>query len=114
MCVELCPTLVTPWTVALQAPLSTEFSKQEFWSGLPFPNPGDFPNSGIELIAPALKSGFFTTEPAGRSTLKYRHYLDYVFLRVSFGTYVILKYLSILCQLLNWHAVVQNIPLLSF
>ena len=106
MCVELCPTRVTPWTVALQAPLSTEFSKQEFWSG--------FPNSGIELIAPALKSGFFTTEPAGRSTLKYRHYLDYVFLRVSVGTYVILKYLSILCQLLNWHAVVQNIPLLSF
>jgi len=114
MCVELCPTLVTLWTVALQAPLSTEFSKQEFLSGLPFPTPGDFPNPGIELIAPALKSGFFTTEPPGRSTLKCRRYLDYLFLRVSFGTYVILKYLSILCQLLNWHAVVQNIPLLLF
>ena len=43
---KLCPTLVTPWTVALQAPLSVEFSRQEYWSGLPFPPPGDFPNPG--------------------------------------------------------------------
>ena len=68
MCVELCPTLVTPWTVTLQAPLSMEFSKQEFWSGLPFPTPGDFPNPGIELIAPALKSGFSTTARSGKPT----------------------------------------------
>ena len=38
---------VTPWTVACQAPLSMEFSKQEYWSGLPFPTPGDLPNPGI-------------------------------------------------------------------
>ena len=43
---KLCPTLVTPWTVALQAPLSVEFSRQEYWSGLSFPLPGDLPNQG--------------------------------------------------------------------
>ena len=55
---------VTPWTVAHQAPLSIEFSRQEYWSGLPFPPPGNLPNPGIEptfLISPALAGGFFTT-----------------------------------------------------
>ena len=45
---------VTPWTVAYQDPLSTGFSKQEYWSGLPFPSPGDPPNPGIELTAKAV------------------------------------------------------------
>ena len=44
----------TPWTVAYQAPLSTGFSRQEYWSGLPFPSPGDLPNPGIEPRSPAL------------------------------------------------------------
>ena len=55
---------VTPWTVACQAPLPMEFSRQEYWSGLPFPCPGDLPNPGIEpmsLVPPALAVGFFTT-----------------------------------------------------
>ena len=52
----------TPWTVAHEAPLSMEFSQQEYWSGLPFP-PGDLPNPRIE---PALADGFFTTEPPGK------------------------------------------------
>ena len=43
-----CTTLVTPWTVACQAPLSLGLSRQEYWSGLPFPSPGDFPNPEIE------------------------------------------------------------------
>ena len=51
----------TPWTAALQAPLSMEFSKQEYWSGLPFPFPGDLPDSGIESGSPALAGEFFTT-----------------------------------------------------
>ena len=42
----------TPWTVALQAPLSTGFSSQEYWSGLSFPPPGDLPNLGIEPVSP--------------------------------------------------------------
>ena len=52
------------WTVAHQAPLSIGFSRQEFWSGLPFPSPEDLPDPGIEpasLMSPALADGFFTT-----------------------------------------------------
>ena len=54
----------TLWTVACQAPLSTGFSRQEYWNGLPCPAPGDIPNPGIEpmsLTSPALAGGFFTT-----------------------------------------------------
>ena len=59
----------TPWTVAHQAPLSLGFSRQEYWSGLPFPPPGDLPDPVIELISPvspALAGRFFTTEPLGK------------------------------------------------
>ena len=55
---------VTPWTVAHQASLSMGFPRQEFWSGLPFPYPGDLPDLGIKpssLMSLALPSGFFTT-----------------------------------------------------
>ena len=45
---------VTPWTVAYQAPLSIGFSRQEYWSGLPFPSTGDLPNPGIEPRSPTL------------------------------------------------------------
>ena len=58
---QSCPTLCcgtqTPWTVARQAPLSMEFSRQEYWNGLPFPTPGDLPNPGIEHVCPALQAG---------------------------------------------------------
>ena len=53
----------TPKTVAHQAPLSMEFSRQEYWSGLPFPPPGGLPDSGIEPMSPALAAGFFTIVP---------------------------------------------------
>ena len=54
---QLCLTLfVTPWTVACQAPWSTEFSRQEYWSGLPFSSRGDLPNPGIESGSPALQA----------------------------------------------------------
>ena len=59
----------TPWTVVRQAPLSMGFSRQEYWSGLPFPTPGDLPDPGIEpasLVSPALAGGFFTTAPPGK------------------------------------------------
>ena len=46
----------SPWTVALQTPLSIGFSRQEFWSVLPFSSPGDLPNIGIELSSPALQA----------------------------------------------------------
>ena len=54
---------VTPWTVACQAPLSIGFSRWEYWSGLPFPTPGDLPDLGIEPASPALEDGFFATKP---------------------------------------------------
>ena len=52
--VQSCPTLWAPWTAAYQAPLSTGFSRQEYWSGLPFPSPGDLPDPGIEPGSPTL------------------------------------------------------------
>ena len=51
---------MTPWAVAHQAPLSIEFSRQEYWSGQPFPSPEDIPNPGIKPASPALAGRFFT------------------------------------------------------
>ena len=53
---------VTPWTVAHQAPLSLEFSRQEFWSGLPFPSPGDLPKPEIDPVPPALQADSLLSE----------------------------------------------------
>ena len=57
---------MTLWTVACQVPLSMGFLKQEDWSGFLFPSPGDLLNPGMELMSPALASGFFATEPPGK------------------------------------------------
>ena len=57
----------TPWPAARQAPLSVEFSRQEYWSGLSFPPPGDLPHPGIKPASPALAVGFFTPEPPQKS-----------------------------------------------
>ena len=57
--------LATPWTVAHQAPLSTELSRQDYWSGLPFLPPGDLPNPGTEPRSPALQTDSLLTEPPG-------------------------------------------------
>ena len=59
---KLCPTFVTPWTVACQSPLSMGFSRQEYWSGLPCPSPGDLPDPGIEPRCPALEADSLLTE----------------------------------------------------
>ena len=70
---QLCRTLCNPWTVAQQAPLSIDFSRQEYWSGLPCPPPGDLPDSGIKPASPAvpaLAGRIFTAESLGKvSTL---------------------------------------------
>ena len=55
----------TPWTVARQAPPSMGFSRQEYWSGLPFPSPGDLPDPGIKPRSPALQVDALTSEPPG-------------------------------------------------
>ena len=65
---KLCLTLVTPWTVACQAPLSMGFSRQEYWGGLPFPSPGDLPDLGIKLRCPALQADSLPTELQGKPT----------------------------------------------
>ena len=57
----------TPWTVAHQAPLSMGFSRQEYWSRLPFPSPGDLPDPGIEPESPALYADTLPFEPPGKS-----------------------------------------------
>ena len=59
----------TPWIVACQAPPSMEFSRQEYWSGLPFPSPGDLPNPGIKSRSPALQADSLPSEPTGMSLL---------------------------------------------
>ena len=56
----------TPWTVAHKAPPSMGFSRQEYWSGLPFPFPGDLPNSGIEPRSPVLQADSLPSEPPGK------------------------------------------------
>ena len=79
-CVQL---FVTLWTVACQAPLSLGFSRQEYWSRLPFPPPGDLPNPGIEptfLMSLALAGGFFTTSATWEAQV-----LCYFDFRDSFG-----------------------------
>ena len=60
------PTFVTPWTVAHQAPPSMGFSRQEYWSGLPFPSPGDLPDPGIKPRSPALQADALPSEPPGK------------------------------------------------
>ena len=59
----------TPWTVAYQAPPSMEFSRQEYWSGLPFPSPGDLPGPGIEPGSLALQADALPSEPPGKGML---------------------------------------------
>ena len=70
---------MTPWTVTRQAPPSMAFPRQEYWSLLPFPSPGDLPDSGFELMSPALAGGrFFTTEPPKKpiTLLSYDLYIN--------------------------------------
>ena len=62
----------TPWTVAYQAPPSMGFSRQECWSGLPFPSPGNLPNPGIEPGSPALQADTLPSEPPGFNLRKGR------------------------------------------
>ena len=63
-----CLSLSDPMDSSPQAPLSMDFSRQEYWSGLPFPSPGDLPNPGIEPVSPAVAGRLFTTEPPGKPT----------------------------------------------
>ena len=77
----------TPWTVARQASLSMGFSRQEYWSGLPFPPPGNLPSPGIKptlLTSPLLADGFFTTSAAWEalSYVRSLNNLEFIFVYV--------------------------------
>ena len=74
---QSCPTLCDPMTVAHQAPLSMGFSRQECWSGLPFPSSGDLPNPVIEPRSPALQEDSLLSEPPGKT------FQEYILFRIS-------------------------------
>ena len=82
----------TLWTVARQAPLSMGFSRQEYWSGLPFPSPGDLPNSGIGPRSPALQTDALSSEPP--TSGKGSHFISFVHLTTYYvcSTYIIQIY----------------------
>ena len=69
---QSCLTHANPWTVAHQAPLSMGFFRQEYWSELPFPSPGNLPDPGIKPmspVSPALAGGFISTESLGQASV---------------------------------------------
>ena len=84
----------TPWTVVHQAPLSMEFPREECWSGLPFPSPGDLPRPGTEPSSPALAGGFFTTESQGKPS-KLFHYVKQI---IGLRFYSFLGNTEVICQ----------------
>ena len=69
---QSCQTPRPPWTVAHQAPLSMGFSRQESWSGLPFPSPGDLANPGVEPISSALQANYLPYKSPGKPCLNFK------------------------------------------
>ena len=94
---QSCPTLATPWTAVRQAPLSLGFSRQEYWSELPFPSPGDLPNQGIEPRSPALQAGSLPAELQGKPNIK--------------GANSSVSLVSHCLEIAPLHATVQEVPL---
>ena len=101
VCAQSCPTLMTLWTAACQTPLSMEFSRAEFWGGLPFPFPGGFPDPEIEPASPELAAGFFTTVPPGKPI--------YIYMCVCVCVCV---YFFFLFQIIFPYRLLQNIEVL--
>ena len=92
----------TPWTAAHQAPLSMEFSRQKYWSGLPFPPPGDLPDPGIEPGSPASPSPastFLPTVPPGKCSTQYSVAIPAVLPSETILHIVYWNYISFLVQL---------------
>ena len=103
---------MTPWAVAHKAPPSVGFSRQDYWSGLPFPSPGDLPNPGIEPGSPTLQPDFLQWEPQGRPTnspdpssglsslcplLAGNAWRDLLPCLSSFGPFLVLKFSASFC-----------------
>ena len=79
-CTQMRPGLCDPMAVAHKAPLAMGFSRQEYWSGLPFPSPQVPPSPGIEPASPTLAGGFFTTEPPEKKYIYICSFSDYFLL----------------------------------
>ena len=82
---------MTPWTVALQAPLSMGFPRQEYWSGLPFPSPGDLPNPGIvpaSFASSALQVDSLPAEPSGKQKNKSNPNQTFSPVNLNFGKFL--------------------------
>ena len=74
----------TQWTIAHQAPSSMGVSRQEYWSGLPFPSPRDLPDPGIEPRSPSLQADALTSEPPGKLYIKTVDYVNYLYFLYCF------------------------------
>ena len=85
---------MTPGTVAHQAPPSTGFSRQAYWSGLPFPSSGDLPDPGIEPRSPALQADALTSDPPGKPFPKYKYktnffgFLEHKIIQIMIGFFL--------------------------
>ena len=103
-----CSTLATWWTVARQAPLSMGFSRQEYWSGLPFPSSGDLPDPGIKPRSPALQADSLLTEPPGHSQegicvyIQLRHFVSQQKLTLRFSSH--------LYSQISWWMCIDRLP----
>ena len=103
---------MTSWTVALQAPLSVDFFSQEYWSGLPFPPPGDLPDWGMEpesLVSPVLAGRFFTTVPSGKPSM-YQDILPFYGWVRFHCKYIPHFCLSIPLFMDSWHPILSHKP----
>ena len=109
---QSCPTLWTHVTVACQILLSIEFSRQEYWSGLPLPTSGDLSNSRFKPASPAMAGGFFTTESPGKPTVLYTificHFSALLILNKQFYDISTIKWISL--AILNNSSISEQNP----
>ena len=103
---ESCMSLIAPWTVACQAPLSMGFSRQEYWSGLPFPSPGDLPHPGIKPRSPTLQADSLPIELQENPMNHWIKPIRFTQLNFGFLTDCMLMYL----QLVLIHFVMEKKP----
>ena len=99
--VSCCQLFVTPWIVAHQAPPSMEFSRQEYWSGLPFPSSRDLPDPGIKPRSPALKADSLPSEPPNYHTVALILHTSKVMFKILQAT------LQLVCEMRTSHTRLQ-------
>ena len=99
----VCPTVCDPMACSPQAPLSMEFSRQEYQSGLPFPSPGGLPNPGTEPMSPAFQADSLPSEPPGKPTVQTRRPLGW--LNLKCGNLSCCTLMLVLASAIKWAAV---------